>query len=84
MKKAKFSYVAPKPVYGFRFFWKELTADGRLVPPTHHTPVPLLNSCGYESEEEAVADMEQAQADYDDFVGKFEFVLTRVYCRFWD
>ena len=82
MIKAKFSYVIQKPVYGFRFFWKELTAEGRLVSPVPWgSLVPQFNPYGYETEEAAVADMEQAQAALADFIGNCEFVLTRVYCR---
>jgi len=77
MKTAKFSYVAPKPVYGFRFFWKELTADGRLIEPRRCSSVSQFIPFGYETEEEAVA----TRPDYDDFVGNCAFVLTRVYCR---
>lgn len=63
-----------------RYYWKELTNDGLLVDVTYREPYAYddstLGHWGYESESDAVKDLEMLVAE--ELIGG-EFVLIKTY-----
>jgi hypothetical protein len=63
-----------------RYYWKELTDDGRLIDVTYPKPyaysASTLGGCGYESESDAVKDLEMLVTE--ELIGG-EFVLIKTY-----
>ncbi len=59
--------------------WNILTEDGLLKEPPQYRYLPRLNSHSYETEEDAMLDLESAHEGFSEY-GREEYVLVK-FCK---